>query len=100
MPTDHALLMLVSIVKYPSPRSRLRIPASPGNWRRKNVSASAAFANGLGRPSTAFNVVSVSGSRFGSTSIALPVRFQFVAQHERQFETLNGKPLVHRINPA
>ena len=59
-----------------------------------------ALANGLGRPSTAFSTVFVSGSRFGSTSIALPCRFQFVAQHERQLATLNGKPLVQRISPA
>ena len=26
--------------------------------------------------------------------------FQFVAQHERQFCTLNGKPLVQRTMPA
>ena len=32
--------------------------------------------------------------------MALPCRFQFVAQHERQLATLNGKPLVQRIRPA
>ena len=49
---------------------------------------------------TTFSVVCVAGSELGSTSIALPWRFQFVAQHERQFWTLNGKPLVHRTSPA
>src|SRR6187200_950 len=62
--------------------------------------ASVALTNGLGRPSTAFSTVSVSGNRFGSTSIALPCTFQLVAQHERQLATLNGKPLVQRSRPA
>src|SRR6188508_3257930 len=78
----------------------LRTPDSPGSCRRKKVSASVALANALGYPSMAFSTVFVSGNRFGSTSIALPCTFQFVAQHERQLATLNGKPLVQRISPA
>ena len=73
----------------------------PAAARRKKVSASVGVgerARPVRRPRSRRS--SVSGSRFGSTSIALPCRFQLVAQHERQLATLNGKPLVQRISPA
>ena len=34
------------------------------------------------------------------TRLALPWRFQLVGQHERQFCTLKGNPLVHRVRPG
>src|SRR5262245_31470537 len=76
------------------------MPASPGSERRKNVSACVGFTNGLGRLSTTFRVVSVSGNTPGVTRLALPCRFQLVGQQDRQLNTLNGKPLVHRPRPA
>src|SRR5262245_39517921 len=75
------------------------MPASPGYRLRKKVSASSASANGLGEPPTALRVVWVSGRTPGSASAALPCRFQFVVQHDRQLITLNGNPLDHRPMP-
>src|SRR5262245_1116596 len=46
-----------------------------------------------------FFVVAVSGRTPGVTSDALPWRFQFVDQQDRQLMTLNGKPLVQRQRP-
>src|SRR5690349_12701670 len=75
------------------------MPVSPGSARRNAFNASDGFANGLGWLPTTPLVVSVSGSAPAFTSSALPWMFQFVVQHERQFCTLNGKPLVQRKMP-
>src|SRR5687768_11325488 len=77
----------------------LRSPASPGSEKRNFVTASSASAHALGRLSTALRIVAVSGTSFGSSSDALPCKFQLVGQQERQFWTLNGNPLVHRVSP-
>src|SRR5215471_6489718 len=88
-----------STPKKPSPRMKLRKPASPGNGSRRNAAeAVPPTLKILTDPSAGFLKEPVWISFGGMTGTALPPRSQLVGKL-KPLKMLIGKPLVHRKSP-